>query len=68
MWDRIKKKWNAHFSTSIFFVALSMMASYYHQDLDKSLMYFGVAMIFIGLGSIGNDIQELKDKKEKEST
>lgn len=67
MLERIKKRWNSGFTNSLFFIALSIFASAVEQDVDKSLMFFGVAMVSLGLGEVINEIKELniyKDKKD----
>lgn len=65
MLERIKKRWNSGFTNSLFFIALSIFASAVEHDIDKSLMFFGVAMVSICLGEALNEIKELNTSKDK---
>lgn len=62
MLERIKKNWNKHYLTSVFFMSLCLVNSGL-ENMDKSMMYFAVAMGFMGLGEISNQIRDIKDKK-----
>lgn len=64
MIEKIKKRWNMLYTNSAFFLLLAMIASGVNNDLDKSLMYFGVSMVMMGLGEMINEIRKLhKDNK-----
>lgn len=54
MFDKIKAKWNTMLTHSVVFVAIAMFESVVNNNLDKSLIFFGIAMVFMGLADLYN--------------
>ena len=54
MFNKIKAKWNVMFTHSVVFVAFAMFESLVHNDMTKSLTFFGIGMVFMGLADIYN--------------
>ena len=54
MFNKIKAKWNVMFTHSVVFVAFAMFESIVNNDLDKSLTFFGIGMVFMGLADLYN--------------
>lgn len=65
MLEKIKNKWNMMFTNSAVFVVISMIESYVFYSIDKSIMFFGVAMVFMGLGELFNQNKKMLDESEK---
>ena len=64
---RIKEDWNTQFTNSLFFMCFAIIASSIEHELDKSLVYFAIAMIFMGLGELLNSIKELLNQNKKDN-
>ena len=54
MFNKIKAKWNVMFTHSVVFVAFAMFESLVYNNLDKSLTFFGIGMVFMGLADLYN--------------
>ena len=54
MFNKIKAKWNVMFTHSVVFVAFAMFESLVTNNLDKSLTFFGIGMVFMGLADLYN--------------
>ncbi len=54
MFNKIKAKWNVMFTHSVVFVAFAMFESLVHNDMTKSLTFFGIGMVFMGLADLYN--------------
>ena len=54
MFNKIKAKWNVMFTHSVVFVAFAMFESIVNNNLDKSLTFFGIGMVFMGLADLYN--------------
>ena len=54
MFNKIKAKWNVMFTQSVVFVAFAMFESLVHNDMTKSLTFFGIGMVFMGLADLYN--------------
>lgn len=63
--EKIKNKWNMMFTNSVIFVAISMVESYVFHSIDKSIMFFGISMVFMGLGELFNQNKKMLDEAEK---
>ena len=54
MFNKIKAKWNVMLTHSVVFVAFAMFESLVHNDMTKSLTFFGIGMVFMGLADLYN--------------
>ena len=54
MFNKIKAKWIVMFTHSVVFVAFAMFESLVHNDMTKSLTFFGIGMVFMGLADLYN--------------
>ena len=54
MFNKIKAKWNIMLTHSVVFVAFAMFESLVHNDMTKSLTFFGIGMVFMGLADLYN--------------
>ena len=54
MFNNIKATWNVMFTHSVVFVAFAMFESLVHNDMTKSLTFFGIGMVFMGLADLYN--------------
>ena len=54
MFNKIKAKWNVMLTHSVVFVAFAMFESIVNNNLDKSLTFFGIGMVFMGLADLYN--------------
>lgn len=54
MFNKIKAKWNIMLTHSMVFVAFAMFESLVHNDMTKSLTFFGIGMVFMGLADLYN--------------
>ena len=54
MFNKIKATWNVMFTHSVVFVAFAMFESLVHNDMTKSLTFFGIGMVFMGLADLYN--------------
>ena len=54
MFNKIKAKWNIMLTHSVVFVAFAMFESVVNNNLDKSLTFFGIGMVFMGLADLYN--------------
>lgn len=54
MFNKIKAKWNVMFTHSVVFVAFAMFESLVHNDMTKSLTFFGIGLVFMGLADLYN--------------
>lgn len=61
MFDKIKAKWNTMLTHSVVFIAISMFESVVNNDATKSLAFFGIGMVFIGLADLYNQNIKTQD-------
>ena len=61
MFDKIKSKWNVMFTHSVVFIAFAMFESLVNNNLDKSLTFFGIGMVFMGLADLYNQNIKTQD-------
>ena len=54
MFNKIKAKWNVMLTQSVVFVVFAMFESIVHNDMTKSLTFFGIGMVFMGLADLYN--------------
>lgn len=58
MISRIKANWNMYFMTSLFFMFMSLINTFL-EKMDISMMYFAMAIVFMGIGELINKIKKL---------
>ena len=61
MFDKIKAKWNTMLTHSVVFVAFAVFESLVNNNLDKSLTFFGIGMVFMGLADLYNQNTKTQD-------
>ena len=61
MFNKIKAKWNVMFTHSVVFVAFAVFESVVNNDVPKSLTFFGIAMVFMGLADLYNQHIKTQD-------
>lgn len=61
MFDKIKAKWNTMLTNSVVFIAIAMFESVVNNDATKSLAFFGIGMVFIGLADLYNQNIKTQD-------